>query len=80
MPETFDLDNPADCVALIDAETNAGGSLADSNSGESALWIYKPACNNRLEHQSLITNGITALTHIHGSEGGVLKSSLVSRR
>lgn len=40
MPETFDLDHPTDCIALIDAETN---SAADGTS----LWIYKPACNNR---------------------------------
>jgi hypothetical protein len=49
MPETFDLDNPVDCVALIDAETNPADTLPDASTAEAALWIYKPASNNRFE-------------------------------
>jgi hypothetical protein len=45
MPETFDLDHPTDCIALIDAETNS--AAADSAADGTSLWIYKPACNNR---------------------------------
>ena len=46
MPETFDLDNPVDCIALIDAETNPTAD-ASKTADDISMWIYKPACNNR---------------------------------
>ena len=42
LPETYDLDIPADCSALLAAEER---SIAES--GRGATWIFKPAANNR---------------------------------
>eukprot|EP01035_Chromulina_nebulosa_P023750 gene23750-30802_t len=61
MPETFDLDHPTDCIALIDAETNS--AAADSAADGTSLWIYKPACNNRGRGIKVVT-GLDALKEI----------------
>lgn len=42
LPETYDLDDPTDCVALLEADEKSA-----SAEGTSTLWIYKPASNNR---------------------------------
>ena len=42
LPETFDLDLPADCDAALEAED---GVVAEK--GKGATWIYKPASSNR---------------------------------
>jgi cell wall-associated NlpC family hydrolase len=42
LPETFDLDSPADCQAAIQVEDDCM-----IKTGKGALWIFKPASNNR---------------------------------
>ena len=42
LPDTYDLDIPADCAAAIASEERC---ITDSGVG--VLWIFKPAANNR---------------------------------
>lgn len=42
LPDTYDLDNPADCAAAVAVEEHRITVL-----GSGALWIFKPAANNR---------------------------------
>jgi hypothetical protein len=43
MPETYELDCPLDCAALLAADDG----LTASQDGKLALWVYKPASCNR---------------------------------
>jgi len=60
MPETFDLEDPADCVALIDIQTAAA---AAKDAAEQLIWIYKPASNNR-GRGIRVVSGLEALREI----------------
>ena len=42
LPETYQLDVPAEYIALLRSEENS-----KKVSGKDSLWIYKPSCSNR---------------------------------
>mmetsp|Transcript_21428 Transcript_21428/g.31037 ORF Transcript_21428/g.31037 Transcript_21428/m.31037 type:complete len:826 (-) Transcript_21428:53-2530(-) len=49
MPETYQLDDITDCLALLDADMRLSeAAVGTTREGDaSVLWIYKPSCSNR---------------------------------
>ena len=42
LPETYELDLPSDCLALLKSEDEV-----KNDTGNDGMWIYKPTSSNR---------------------------------